>query len=323
MKHIPHPSRTVGAVALALAMSLAVLPEQAAADNTAGKVILNGTPVPVYFNDGDSFRVLEGRLKGAKARLVGFNTLESHGPVHSWGTWTAKELYVLAKMATLHARRGVWECKTDGNTDTYGRMLVSCPGLAADQIRHGFAHALTVTDDPAAPELLAAQREAIAARRGIWAHGVPAFVLTSLHSVEEDTTGRGTYNRLVSTEDGHSVMWKHDNRYTECQKVCHMEYSVDEARIPAIVAALTAEKAAAELIAGLSAEDLTSVVRDYARFRHINRKVAKDKRQALAAHLAGYVQAGQFGTQTASEGACMVHVDFKRRYGRGKAACLK
>ena len=45
------------------------------------RVFLNGAPAPVYFNDGDTFRVLGGRFSGMRARLAGFNTLESYGNV--------------------------------------------------------------------------------------------------------------------------------------------------------------------------------------------------------------------------------------------------
>ena len=91
---------------LCLALAGAVAePSTTRAGEPQTMVFLNGKAVPVFFNDGDSFRVLSGSMKGSKARLAGFNTLESHGPVHSWGDWTVKEMYVLAKMATLHARR--------------------------------------------------------------------------------------------------------------------------------------------------------------------------------------------------------------------------
>jgi endonuclease YncB( thermonuclease family) len=209
---------------------------------------------PVVFNDGDSFRVLGGPLTGAKARLSGFNTLESHGAVHQWGTWTAKEMYILAKLATHNARDNVWECTSDGKTDGYGRMLVFCPGLAKEQIRLGLAHAMSIDDKPADAELLAAQREAIAAKRGIWAHGVPEYILTSLHSSEEDVEGDGVYNRLVSSKDGHSIKWKHDVKYDECQNVCHVVYPVDEARVTAVADRLRAEQPA--LIEGLDEADL-------------------------------------------------------------------
>ncbi len=306
-------------------LSLLAAPEGSAAEPRT-RVILNGVPTPVFFNDGDSFRVLGGEYTGAKARLAGFNTLESYGPVHQWGSWTAKELYVIAKMATLNGRRGVWECESDGSTDTYGRMLVWCPGLAEDQVRQGLAHVMTINDDPGRPELVAAQREAIAARRGIWAHGVPKWVLTSLHSAEEDLDGTGTYNRLVSSEDGHSAKWKHSNKYAECHRACHMVYTVTDAAIEQVVTALRADTdpSVRDAIAGLDDAGLRLVVREFAEQRVVDRAVPKDARQAFKEHLErNYVAKGRFGAQEASEAACMTHVDFNRRFGGGKATCLK
>lgn len=294
---------------------------QAGADT---KVFLNGKPVAVYFNDGDSFRVLRGRMKDARARIAGFNTLESHGPVHQWGDWTAAEMYVLAKMATLHARRGVWHCTTDGKLDTYGRMLVHCPDLGESLARLGLAHALTIDDEPADAALLAAQKEAMEARRGIWAHGVPPFIVTSLHSVEEDVNGHGTYNRVVSTEDGHTVSWRHTERYDECQNVCKMEYAFDESLVAGMVEAIKLDANAAALIDGLSDEALAQVVRDFGRFRHVDRQVPEDRRWPLVQYLNGYVENGGLGAEDAGKPVCcMVHVPFKRRYGTGKASCLK
>lgn len=287
------------------------------------KVILNGEAVPVFFNDGDSFRVLGGDFKDAKARLFGYNTLESYGAVHQWGGWTAKELYVIAKMGTYNARDGVWECESDGKTDTYGRLLVWCPRLAEEQVRKGYAHVMSIDDNPGKAELIAAQREAIAARRGIWAHGVPEFVLTSLHSKEEDVDGKGTYNRLVSSVDGHSVKWRHSTRYSECDKVCDYVYDVDGPTIDGLVAPAKADEAIGAYLSPLSDADARSVLFDYAKFRHINRKIAEDDRQDLLALLDAWAEAGRFGAQAEHEGACMIHVPFERRFGGGKAECLK
>ncbi|MCA9707851.1 MAG: thermonuclease family protein [Myxococcales bacterium] len=317
-------SRRRAGSGLGLLAALCLLtPREAEAGEPRSKVLLNGELVQVTFNDGDSFRVLVGDLKGAKARLYGYNTLESYGPVHQWGTWTEKEMYVLAKMATLHARRGVWECETDGATDTYGRILVSCPGLAEDLVRRGMAHVLTVDDSPGDAKLVEAQREAIEARRGIWAHGVPDFILTSLHSVEEDTTGKGTYNRLVSSVDGHTLTWKHTNRYSECDKVCFQNYPVDPARVDEVMAALRADTAVASIVEPLDDQTLRKVVTDFAKYRLVDREVPKEVRQELVEHLLGYAEQGRFGTAEGEATACMVHVDFKRRFGTGRAACLK
>lgn len=287
------------------------------------KVILNGKPVPVHFNDGDTFRMLSGEYKDSSARLAGYNTLESYGPVHVWGGWTAKELFVLAKMGTYNARDGVWECETDGATDSYGRLLAWCPKLAEDQVRKGYAHVMSVDDQPGRPELIAAQKEAIAARRGIWAHGVPDFVLTSLHSKEEDVDGKGTYNRLVSTVDGHSVKWRHDTRYAECDRVCDYTYTVDSATIDALLEPAKADAQIGPLLAGLSDGDVRSVLYDFAKTRHINRKIAEDQREPLKRLLSAWAEAGRFGEQKQREGACMIHVPFERRFGGGKAECLK
>lgn len=184
------------------------------------RVYLNGLPAPVFFNDGDSFTVLNGAYTGLKTRLSGFNTLESFGPVHRWGNWSSHELAVVAKMATLNARRGVWHCYSDLRRDGYGRALWFCPDLALDQVRKGLGHAMTVSGSAAAPELLQAQREAMAEKRGLWAKGVPPFLVTSIHSADEGYGGQ-TYNRLISTVDGHTEQWQHNDIYAVCQEVCH------------------------------------------------------------------------------------------------------
>ena len=184
------------------------------------RVYLNGLLAPVYFTDGDSFTVLNGAYTGLKTRLSGFNTLESFGPVHRWGSWDARELNVIAKMATLNARRGVWHCYSDLRRDGYGRALWFCPDLAIDQVRKGLGHAMTMTGSAAPGELLAAQREAMAEKRGLWAKGVPTYIVTSTHSVAEGYAGQ-TYNRLIATSDGHTEQWRHNDTYAVCQDVCH------------------------------------------------------------------------------------------------------
>ncbi len=306
-----------------LALGLATLFSSSASVDAepAAKVSLNGRAVGVFFNDGDSFRVLKGRDKGAKARLAGFNTLETHGAVHQWGEWTTRELYHIAKMATLHARKGSWSCESDGKTDTYGRLLAWCQTLAVDQVRRGYAHAMSINDDPARPEVLAAQREAILNKRGMWAHGIPEFVLTSLHSAEEDVEGRGTYNRLVSSVDGHSIKWKHNNSYPECSTVCNMVYPEEGALLPAVAQKLLAE--APNLVEGVSEKDLATVLATYQRVRLVDRPVPSKHRDALNKLLSGYADEGLFGAGAASNGSCVVHVPFERRFGGTRAACLK
>ena len=186
------------------------------------KVYLNGVPTPVYFNDGDSFRVLAGPLEGTRARIAGFNTLESYGPVHKWGDWTKKELYIFAKMATLNAQRGVWHCKSAMDKDTYGRILWHCDDLAISQIAKGYAHAMTIDKKPAARFLLEAQEKAQKNKIGFWAKGIPNFILTSAHSMKEKAfKSSKTYDRFVSAKDGHSEKVLHRNNYSACSEVCY------------------------------------------------------------------------------------------------------
>lgn len=294
------------------------------AADVPSKVFINGTPSPVFFNDGDSFRVLAGKHKGLKARLAGFNTLESYGAVHSWGGWTATEMFVIAKMATMNARRGVWSCTTDFDTDTYGRALLHCPDLMVDQIRRGLAHAMSVNEDPADPRAIAAQEEAIAARRGMWAHGVPAYVLTSLHSIAEGGGRDGkTYNRLVSSRDGHSAKWLHTEDYGECKTICSAERVVDGLVIESAVEALRADAEMADIVSAMPKSQLTQIVTDYAQlgwFRGVKDAQVKDR---LMTKLAEMDANGLVGEGERERGSCVLYVEFQRRYGAGRASCLR
>ncbi len=286
------------------------------------KVFLNGVPTPVYFNDGDSFKVLAGQHKGVKARTAGFNTLESYGPCHQWGGWTMEELERYATLGTLNARRGVWHCTGDPNDkDGYGRMLWDCKDLAVDQVRKGLAHAMTVTSDPAAAPLVEAQKEAIQKRRGIWSHGVPTLVMTSLHSHHE-RPNKTAYNRRVSSADGHSDSWKHTDNYRECQTVCDVVTDVDAGKVTALVAALRASSSAA-VYQAYNDEELSALVTEFAGDGHI--KTALKDESARWAFETPIVRAIADG-KTSTSGqplACMIYVEFKRRYGDARAECLR
>ena len=203
-----------------LLIALGILTSSACIAEPLSRVFLNGRPSPVYFNDGDSFTVKGGPLNGTKARLSGFNTLESFGAAHRWGTWQPSELYIVAKMGALNARQGEWHCDSDMKRDGYGRILWHCPDLIEDDIRKGLAHAMSITAEPAPAKQLELQKLAQAEKRGMWAKGIPKFILTSLHSADEGA-GADTYNRLISTEDGHTEKWMHQDNYKECAEICH------------------------------------------------------------------------------------------------------
>lgn len=337
-------------VALVLAALVLVTWRSAAHAEPETRVYLNGTPTPVYFNDGDSFRVLSGPLTGNKARLGGYNTLESFGPAHQWGTWNAWELYVNAKMATLNARRGVWHCTSDMSRDGYGRTLWSCPDLAVDDVRKGLAHVYSVDDQPGRIEIIRAQRLAIAEHRGMWSHGVPQFIVTSIHSANESPDRDYSYNRMISTRDGHSDSMKHHENYDECQMVCMTEKQVDYARVDAVAAQLREDRTLAAAIASTAAttpprqpaEDshngpipaiasladldnlhLSNATAFFLRHDELPQWVPPNAIAPLTRALAAAKASGALGTVTEARGSCMLNVSFNRRYGMNQAACLR
>ena len=199
---------------------LSVLSASALAQETqpsGATVTLNGAVVRIQWSDGDSFRFLDGEYADRGVRLSGFNTLESYGPVHRWGDWTPAELAEVAAQATAHAQSAHWNCVTEGETDNYDRVLVTCDDLTVSMLELGLGHLFAVGALPPV-EHIAAQRAAQAASLGMWAKGLPPAIVTSLHSIAE---GRDfTYNRVVSTTDGSSSPVAHEETYEVCQEVC-------------------------------------------------------------------------------------------------------
>lgn len=309
------------AVAIALTLTPSAPPTVGADAWT--RVFINGRVAPVYFNDGDSFRVQGGELSGTMCRLGGFNTLESFGPGHQWGDWHPYELYVNAKQATANGRRGTWHCFTDGSRDGYGRMLLDCPDLAISQISQGFAHAYNVDDTASRPEYLRAQQEAIRNRRGMWAHGVPDYIMTSIHSADEDVGRDHHYNRLVSTHDGHTESMQHRNTYSECTWVCNEEIRADEDAIEAAARRMRSDETLAPLLAEHTNLHLLEFARRYARIGSLPEYVAAPARAPLEARLRQEREAGLLGATRTERGSCALYVDFTRRYGRERASCLR
>ena len=187
------------------------------APGTKGFVELNGTKTAVRWSDGDSFKILDGRFRGHGTRLTGYNTLESYGPVHSWGEFTKLDLFFMAKKGKDHAASQVWKCTADAaKMDHYKRLLVDCPELVTFMVGEGHGHLFAIGATPS-PESLAAQLEAIKQGKGMWRKGVPKGIITSLHSDDE---GTGAYNRLADPQTGLTRKVEHKEKYKECQSVC-------------------------------------------------------------------------------------------------------
>ena len=309
------PAASLAIVVVALVIALVGGPAHAGEAYT--KVFINGRPTPVYFNDGDSFRPQAGPFKGSQSRLSGYNTLESFGAVHAWGSWTEREMWVLAKLATKTAQHGVWHCETDGKKDGYGRLLMFCKDLAKSLISQGFAMVMSVDSKPGDPELITAQREAIENRRGMWAHGVPTYVLSSLHATSEGGGKDGkTYNRLVSTIDGHSEKWVHNDDYAECKKVCRPSQRLTEDAIASAVAAVRK----LDGLADATPLDVRRFADEFLSFGSVTS--GGDARERLDGVLGALKEQGALQATTVDD-SCHVYVDFRRRFGGDRAICLR
>lgn len=202
------------ALAVAVAAPAALAKEQ--------YLLLDNHRTRVNWSDGDSFSVVDGPDKGMKTRVMTYNTLESYGPVHYWGGFTAWELYHLSKEATKLAKEKLWTCFKSGSADGYGRQLVFCPDLAKEMLRAGLAHVFHVGDGGPNPEFVAVQAEAQQAKRGIWEKGVPDVIVTSMHSLDEGGSDPNyeAYNRVCDTKTGKSDKVPHRQAFQVCDAWC-------------------------------------------------------------------------------------------------------
>jgi endonuclease YncB( thermonuclease family) len=210
-------------VATTLAALAASSPTALAAERhhgVRGLLLLDGQPTDVRWTDGDSFQVESGPLKGFGTRLLGYNTLEAYGPVHRIAGLGPEALQAIADGSAALLAGTAWRCTTEGRRDGYGRALVACPDAAAALVRAGHAMVYAVEARPD-QRLLALQREAQAAGRGLWAGGVPPTLITSLHSAgERDLKGKEAYDRLVDTRTGVTRVRRHRTSYRTCEEVC-------------------------------------------------------------------------------------------------------
>ena len=181
-----------------------------------GAVVLDGQHAPVFWDDGDTFKVV---ATGQSARLEGFNALESYGAVHRFGPGPTA-LANVADAATEHAKNGLWNCEVQEGSGGYGRIRVACPDLAKSLIERGLAHAFSM-NGPAPDALLLAQRGAIESRVGMWEQGAPKGIVTSVHSLDERADQSNTYNRIVDTASGESAKVTHSETFAACRWVCH------------------------------------------------------------------------------------------------------
>ena len=180
------------------------------------EVVVAGKTFKVLWEDGDTLTFLSGPRRGKNARLMGYNTLESYGPVHRWGDWTPDELWELALGAAQAAAAERWSCTLGHGKDTYGRLLLDCPKARRRLIEDGWAHVFAYAE-PADPADMKAQRDARAEGLGIWAKGKPETLVTSVNAEE----GGKVFLRVVSTRTGETRAEHQREDYDVCEEICH------------------------------------------------------------------------------------------------------
>lgn len=199
----------------ASAVAIALTPPKPSLPAPNGVVVLDGVQTAVHWDDGDTFFAPGTKIK---ARLNGYNTLESYGAVHRFGPGEAA-LFEISEQATVLARSQSWHCTIQPGSGGYGRKSVDCPDLKQALLEQGLAHVFAV-DEPADSKDIAAQQRAMSEKLGMWSQGVPKGLITSVHSIDEKPNQKESYNRVVDLTTGLAPKRKHQNTYSSCEWVC-------------------------------------------------------------------------------------------------------
>jgi endonuclease YncB( thermonuclease family) len=301
------------------AMALASISDPSAPGPT---VVIDGKQRGIRVVDGDTFKIMNVSGKLDSARIFGINTLESYGPVHSLKGFSNDELLKLAHEATVLATKGTWHCVSKGKKDKYKRLLLQCDDLALAQLEAGLAHVMRVDTDEPNHAYLKAQQAAQRARKGLWAHGVPDFILTSLHSADESEGGGPTYDRLVSTLDGHTLAWLHNKNYRQCETVCHKPFALRTGDVERLSLILRLDVSLADVLDHKSNEELDRLL--ILLISMEDRLVSVDDPVALriAQRIASYVDMGFFDPSVMFASSCMVYVRYDKRFALPRPECL-
>ncbi len=136
-----------------------------------------------YVKDGDTFQL----MNGDSVRIVGLNTPESNTP---WGPKAT------ARLEHFIGGRRIWLEAADDDIDRYGRLLryvyTDTFMVNLQLLYEGWAHYYAVGAAPRySEELLAAERDAIDASRGIWQWSRHWVDIVTVHP---DAEGHDTQN---------------------------------------------------------------------------------------------------------------------------------
>jgi hypothetical protein len=157
----------------------------------------------------------------------------------------------------------------------------------------------------------------------MWAHGVPDYIMTSVHSADEDRSREWHYNRMISVRDGHTESMRHQQTYEECSWVCAEEVRVDLDRVRAAARRLREDPQIAPRLTDFFNLHLIEFVSRYRRTGELPEYLEGPARDLVRERLAREQEEGLLGDTHVARGSCAIHVPFERRYGSDRAACLR
>ena len=220
---------------------------------------------------------------------------------------------------------GIWRCSWDQRADGYGRDLFKCPELAIHMIRAGMAHAMTVTAEPSPEAYLEVQRDA---------HEEPARhvgrrrpqIRPHLHSLHRWWMKSRT--KLGLQPPGLDPRWAlerwiHGETYGECDKVCVQEVELDSQVLREAKQRLSTQSTSSRPGAPLPARKQVEVLEIWLMIETVSAHIPKAERDLMRQSLTQLVETGLLVATKSAQGGCMIYTDYRRRFGGGKASCLK
>jgi endonuclease YncB( thermonuclease family) len=192
-------------------------PENTVIGPPVDRILLDGVETAVHWPDGDSLNIESGQYSGSGARIAGYNTLEAYGNVQRWGDWSYEGLAAVRSRSKDLARSRTWECSNTRRSGGFDRILLDCESLRDQMVGQGLAHLFTI-HERLPSSAVEAQAAARAQALGMWAHGVPEQVLTSVTSTADGYSR--TFDRYVDPVTGQAERAFHDESYETCAEVC-------------------------------------------------------------------------------------------------------
>ena len=132
-------------------------------------------------------------------------------------------------------------------------------------------------------------------------------------------------NRLISSLDGVSSKWKHQNVYGECEEVCHPTLVLDTDTALKVIAELRSDESTQKHVRGMEDVYLMALLNEYATMGRVARVFDAPSGHVVVAKLLDAMKAqGVMGSARKQDGSCMVYATFERRYRvKPKPRCMK